>query len=83
MINRDLQRSISDAFKYFSVVTIVGPRQSGKTTLCRNLYQDLPYSNLEDIATLAEVQHDPKAFLHKYPQGMIIDEAQRISNRFR
>lgn len=82
MINRDLQQSISDSFKYFSVVTIVGPRQSGKTTLCRNLYQDLPYSNLEDIATLAEVQHDPKAFLHKYPQGMIIDEAQRFPEIF-
>lgn len=82
MINRDLQHTISNAFKYFSVVTIVGPRQSGKTTLCRNLYQDLPYSNLEDIATLAEVQHDPKAFLHKHPQGMIIDEAQRFPEIF-
>lgn len=82
MIYRDLQNAITNAFRYFSVVTIVGPRQSGKTTLCRNLYKNLPYCNLEDVATLAKVQQDPKAFLHKYAGGMIIDEAQRFPEIF-
>lgn len=82
MINRTLEDKIGCAFDLFPVVTITGPRQSGKTTLCRVLYGKLPYTNLEDMATLAEVQYDPKAFLTKYPQGMIIDEAQRFPEIF-
>ena len=81
-IIRDLCSNINGIFDYFSVVTIIGPRQSGKTTMCRSIYPDLPYVNLEDIATLAEVQQDPKAFLTKWPEGMIIDEAQRYPDIF-
>lgn len=82
MIDRELSNTIKRAFHYFSVVTIVGPRQSGKTTLCRILYGELPYTNLEDVATLEEAQSDPKAFISKYEQGMIIDEAQRFPELF-
>lgn len=81
-INRDLGSYIERAFDYFSVVTILGPRQSGKTTMCRNLFASLHYVNLEDAATLAEVQQDPKAFLAKWQEGMIIDEAQRFPSIF-
>ena len=45
MIDRELTNAIQRAFRCFSVVTIVGPRQSGKTTLCRILYGELPYGN--------------------------------------
>ena len=82
LINRQLLSSITNIFRYFSVLTLTGPRQSGKTTLCRKLFAELPYYNLEDSATLAMVQHDPKAFLTKHSEGMIIDEAQRFPEIF-
>lgn len=82
LIARDLCTNIDRIFNYFSVVTMIGPRQSGKTTMCRSLYADLPYVNLEDASTLLEVQQDPKAFLTKWKGGMIIDEAQRYPDIF-
>ena len=82
LIERDLLQSIKKAFRYFSVLTLTGPRQSGKTTLCRKLFAELPYYNLEDAATLAAMQQDPKAFLNKHREGMIIDEAQRFPEVF-
>ena len=77
-----MSSSISEAFRYLPVVTLTGPRQSGKTTLCRELFPELPYANLEDAAVMDEVQADPKAFLGKYPQGVIIDEAQNYPELF-
>lgn len=82
LINRDLLSAINNVFRYFSVLTLTGPRQSGKTTLCRKLFGELPYYNLEDAATLAAIQQDPKAFLTKHNEGMILDEAQRFPEVF-
>ena len=82
LINRDLLSAINNVFRYFSVLTLTGPRQSGKTTLCRKLFGELPYYNLEDAATLAAIQQDPKAFLTKHDEGMILDEAQRFPDVF-
>ena len=82
LINRELLPSIQSAFDYFSVLTLTGPRQSGKTTLCRKLFADLPYYNFEDMATLSAFQQDPKSFLMKHDDGMIIDEAQRFPEIF-
>ena len=82
LISRNLASTISDVFNYLPVITLTGPRQSGKTTLCRRLFGILPYANLEDAATLAELELDPKAFISKYPNGVIIDEAQRYENIF-
>jgi hypothetical protein len=73
---------LSDLFHHLPVITLTGPRQSGKTTLCRKVFSDLPYTNLEDVSTLSEVRNDPKAFLAKYPQGVIIDEAQNFPEIF-
>ena len=81
-IYRDLGDCLQEAFKYMPVITLTGPRQSGKTTLCRNLFTTLPYTNLEDASTLAEITTDPKAFLQKYPEGVIIDEAQNYPQIF-
>ena len=47
LINRTLASCISDVFRVLPVVTLTGPRQSGKTTLCRELFPDLPYVSLE------------------------------------
>ena len=82
LINRSLTASIKDAFRYLPVITLTGPRQSGKTTLCRELFPELPYANLEDSATMDEVRTDPKAFLSKYPTGVIVDEAQNYPEIF-
>ena len=82
LISRTLASHISDVFRVLPVVTLTGPRQSGKTTLCRELFPDLPYVSLEDADTLAEVQADPKAFFNRHPKGVIIDEAHHFPNVF-
>ena len=82
LIDRQLLSSIKNIFQYFSVLTLTGPRQSGKTTLCRKLFAELPYYNFEDASTLSAVKYDPKAFLTKHKEGMIIDEAQRFPEIF-
>ena len=78
LINRTLSSSFSDVFSVLPVITLTGPRQSGKTTLCRELFPDLPYVSFEHAATLADVQADPVAFLNRYPNGVIIDEAHHF-----
>ena len=77
MIRRNLSDKIREAAKAFPAVTITGPRQSGKSTLCRALFPRHPYANLEqpDLRSLA--LNDPRAFLAAYPDEAIIDEVQR------
>lgn len=82
LIKREMAASLGDIFKYLPVITLTGPRQSGKTTLCRRLFASLPYANLEDAATLTELRDDPKAFLAKYTDGVMIDEAQNYPEIF-
>jgi uncharacterized protein len=62
----------------FRVIVITGPRQSGKSTLTQLCFPDKPYFNLEDNATRARVQADPRSFLRSLPQGAVIDEVQRL-----
>jgi predicted AAA+ superfamily ATPase len=62
----------------YPVVTLTGPRQSGKTTLCRALFADKPYANLESPETRSAAISDPKGFLRRYPDGAILDEIQRV-----
>ncbi len=66
------------AFAKYPVITITGPRQSGKTTLARNTFTEKPYANLENPVTRQFAEEDPLAFLGQYPQGAIIDEIQRV-----
>jgi len=61
----------------YPVVTITGPRQSGKTTLCRAAFPGKAYVNLEQPDVRAFVQDDPRGFLRSYPEGAILDEFQR------
>jgi uncharacterized protein len=62
----------------YPVVTLTGPRQSGKTTLCRQAFPHLPYANLEDANTRQFAQADPRGFLAQFPGGAILDEVQRL-----
>ncbi len=73
-IKRNLADVILDASKYFSVITITGPRQSGKTTLIRHLFDQLPYYSLESIDIRSFALNDPLGFLSQHAQGMILDE---------
>ncbi len=77
MIERDLAPQLLQAARQFPAVTLTGPRQSGKSTLCRELFPDLAYANLEapDVRSLA--LDDPRAFLAQFPDGVIVDEIQR------
>ena len=77
LIYRTMESAFSKSFHYLPTITITGPRQSGKTTLCRTCLSDLPYVNLEDYHTLEQLQNDPKGFIARFPNGVIIDEAQR------
>ena len=63
--------------KEYPVLTISGPRQSGKTTLARHLFPDLPYFNFESPDTLDLITSDPRSFFRTHPQGAILDEIQR------
>ncbi len=78
MIRRDLTPALKQAAKAFPAITLIGPRQSGKTTLCRDVFQQLPYTTLEapDIRSFAV--ENPRGFLSQFPQGAIIDEVQRV-----
>ena len=59
-------------------MTLTGPRQSGKTTLCRAVFADRPHVSLEDPDTQAFAAEDPRAFLAQFPAGAVIDEVQRL-----
>ncbi|GAB6012822.1 ATP-binding protein [Viscerimonas tarda] len=82
LIYRNLKLAISDAIPYFPVITVTGPRQSGKTTLCRELFPEKPYINLEDIDTREKISQDTRKFLDEYPDGLIIDEAHHYPDLF-
>lgn len=75
-IPRAMQPTLRDILKIFPSATICGPRQSGKTTLCRKEFPELPYVNLEDLSNRQFAIEDPKGFLSQFPQGVIIDEVQ-------
>ena len=61
----------------YPVVTLVGPRQSGKTTLARALFSEKPYFNLENPTLLARFEADPEGFVRQLTEGAVLDEVQR------
>lgn len=62
----------------FKAVAVIGPRQSGKTTLVRKLFPERPYVSLENPEQRRFAQEDPRGFLATYPDGAILDEVQRV-----
>ncbi|MBK8454220.1 MAG: ATP-binding protein [Thiofilum sp.] len=80
MIERHLLPILLQRATQYPVVTVTGPRQSGKTTLCRQAFPERPYANLERPDTREFARTDPKAFLAQFkPEtGCVIDEIQRV-----
>lgn len=78
MIDRDLAPELVRAARQFPSITLTGPRQSGKTTLCRAVFPDHPYATLEALDIRAFATEDPRGFLNQFPQGAVIGEVQRI-----
>ena len=77
-IKRQAETVLLERAKAYSVVTVLGPRQSGKTTLCRIAFPDKPYVNLEQPDVREFAQQDPKAFLDQYLDGAVLDEIQNV-----
>ncbi len=78
MIPRKLAEYAVSSFAKYPVITITGPRQSGKTTLARATFADKPYANLESPLIRQFAEEDPLGFLNQYPDGAVLDEIQRV-----
>lgn len=78
MYQRSLSTKILSLASQYPVITLTGPRQSGKTTLVRSAFPEKKYSNLEapDVQEIAKA--DPRSFLEQFPEGAILDEIQRV-----
>ncbi len=77
MIPREAEATIRAQLRGFPLVTVTGPRQSGKTTLARVVFPDRPYVSLEDPDVRAAAREDPRSFLLRYGEGAVLDEVQR------
>lgn len=82
MIERDLSGNLLKAVTQYPVVTLTGPRQSGKSTLVRHLFRNYPYASLEDPELRAFAQGDPRGFLAQFRDNVILDEVQRVPELF-
>lgn len=78
MIERNAVATLRELARQYPVLTITGPRQSGKTTLCRALFADRPYVNLEPLDTRELVKRDPRGFLAAHRDGVVVDEIQNV-----
>ena len=77
-IHRIMSEAIVEASNYFPIITLTGPRQSGKSTLLRHLFGNVPYYSMEDLDIREIALRDPKGFLSQFHDGVIIDEVQHV-----
>lgn len=82
IIPRTLAKNIEKQKSKFPVLAVTGPRQSGKTTLLKNLFKDYTYVSLENPDSRSFATEDPVGFLNKYNEKVILDEAQRVPELF-
>ncbi|MBS0585776.1 MAG: ATP-binding protein [Verrucomicrobia bacterium] len=80
MFKRLLHPHLQELAKKYPVVTLLGPRQSGKTTLVQTAFPHKPYVNMEDSDNKQLAILDPKSFMARYPKGAIFDEIQNTPN---
>lgn len=77
MVEREVSVKVREYAAQYPIVIITGPRQSGKTTLCKMLFSERPYVSLEAPEERAFALEDPKGFLERFARGAVIDEVQR------
>jgi hypothetical protein len=82
MIYRTATKELLNLASQYKAVAVMGPRQSGKTTLVRASFADKPYVSLENLDTRTFAKEDPRGFLASYPKGAIFDEVQRVPSLF-
>lgn len=82
MIDRDIEPKILDLAEKMPVISITGPRQSGKTTLAKKLFPEYKYINFEDIEKREFAKDDPKGFLNSCGKRVIFDEIQNVPELF-
>jgi predicted AAA+ superfamily ATPase len=82
MIPRTLEQAISRYAREYPVLAVVGPRQSGKTTLVRKLFPGHAYLSLENLDLRQQAEDDPRGFFHDHPAPVVLDEAQRVPQLF-
>lgn len=78
MFQRKMEKTAQNLRKSMPIITILGPRQSGKTTLAKMMAPQKPYVNFEQLDMRAKVIEDPRGFLKQYPEGAIFDEVQEV-----
>lgn len=77
-ISRAMEELIREAAQYFSVISVTGPCQSGKSTLLKCMFPDFERYNLKDVNVREFAESDPIAFLNLTKSGMFIDEVQQV-----
>lgn len=82
MKRRESEKELKELSKQFKSVAVIGPRQSGKTTLVLKVFKDKQYVNLENPDIRRFALEDPRGFLAKYSSGAILDEVQRVPELF-
>jgi len=82
MIYREAEKELQLLSAQFKAVAVTGPRQSGKTTLVKNVFKEKAYVNLENPDLRQFAREDPRGFLSNYPDGAILDEVQRVPELF-
>ncbi len=78
MIERIAEKEAVRLSKQYPVLTVIGPRQSGKTTLCQKVFKEYAYVSLENLEERNQALYDPKSFLARFNEPLIIDEIQRV-----
>ncbi|MBK9190350.1 MAG: ATP-binding protein [Crocinitomicaceae bacterium] len=82
MIQRDAKDKLKNLAAKFKAVAVIGPRQTGKTTLVKQVFKTKPYVSLENPDFRNFALEDPRGFLANYPKGAILDEVQRVPEIF-
>ena len=77
-LRRTIEAHLPRLRSQYPVLTITGPRQSGKTSLVRHHFRDLPFVNLENHEERAFAREDPNGFLSRFPDGAVVDEIQHV-----
>jgi len=81
-LRRSLEARVRQYLEFFPAIAITGPRQSGKTTLVRSMLPDCPYVSFDDPEEVRASEIDPRGFLSRYPDRVILDEAQSAPSLF-